>query len=228
MHDELELQNISTMEEARHKDKIIERKFRKSVHAHFNKDESKRNPFQSTYTGNTRYTSPELREGTKPSLEVQRIKEGKCKFCGDKWDPKHRCLHKKLYAYEEELEVNEPMENDANSQQNYHPGIKDDSPQISLAAITGISQPQILKIKGHIKNNNVTILIDSGSTHNFVNVNLAKLFNLFIHPIPNMKVMVADGKKIDNMEKCHRFKLQMVTMVTNLGYILCKSQRTFY
>ena len=56
-------------------------------------------------------------------------------------DPKHRCLHKKLYACETELEINEPMENDANSQQNYHLGIEDDSPQISLAAITGISQP---------------------------------------------------------------------------------------
>ena len=66
-----------------------------------------------------------------------------------------------------------------------------------------------MKIKGHINNNNVTVLIDSGSTHNFVNVNLAKIFNLFIRPVPNMKVMVVDGKKIDNVGKCHKVKLQM-------------------
>ena len=124
-------------------------------------------------------------------------------------NPKHRCLQKKLYACEAELEVKEPIENDVNSQQDYHPGIEDDSPQISLAAITGISQPQTLKNKGHIKNNNITVVIDSGSTHNFVNVNLAKVFNLFIRLVPNMKVMVADGKKIDNVGKCHKVKLQM-------------------
>ena len=95
----------------------------------------------------------------KPSLEDQRIKEGKCKFYADKWDPKHICLQKKLYACEAELEVNEPIENDANRQQNFHPGIEDESPQISLVAVTRISQPQTLKIKGHIKNNNVTVLI---------------------------------------------------------------------
>ena len=83
----------------------------------------------------------------------------------------------------------------------YHLGIEDKSPQISLAAITGISQPQTLKIKGHIKNNNVTVLIDSSSTHNFVNVNLAKVFNLFIRPVPNLTVMVADGKNIDKIGK---------------------------
>ena len=96
-----------------------------------------------------------------------------------------------------------------NSQQDYHPGIEDDSPQISLAAITRISQSHTLKIKGHIKINNVTVLIGSGSTHNFVNASLAKIFNLFVCPVPNMKVMVADGKKIDNVGKCHKVKLQM-------------------
>ena len=101
------------MEEARRKAKIIESK---SVHTNVDQDNSKKNPLHSGYTRNPRYTPPQLKEGTKPSLEAQRIKEGKCKFCGDKWDPKHRCLQKKLYACEAELEVNEPIENDVNIQ----------------------------------------------------------------------------------------------------------------
>ena len=107
---------------------------------------TQKKPLQSGYIGNPRYTPPLLREGTKPSLEAKRIKEGKCKFCGDKWDPNHRCLPNKLYACEVELEVNEPIENDVNSQEDYHLGIEDDSPQISLASITRISQLQTLKI----------------------------------------------------------------------------------
>ena len=47
------------------------------------------------------------------------------------------------------------------------------------------------------------------STHNFINVNLAKVFKLFIFLVPNMKVMVADGKKTGNVGKCHKVKLQM-------------------
>ena len=96
------------MEEARRKARIIERK---SFHTIVDKYDPKKNPLQSGYTGNPRYTPPQLREGTNPSLEAQRIK-GKCKFYGDKWDPKHRCLHKNLYAYKAKLEINETMKLD--------------------------------------------------------------------------------------------------------------------
>ena len=40
----------------------------------------------------------------KRSLEVQRMKEGKCKRCGEIWDPRHRCCIEdnlnKLYTCE--------------------------------------------------------------------------------------------------------------------------------
>ena len=107
------------MDEAWHKAMIIERK---SVHTNFDQDDSKKNPLQSGYTGNPRYTLRQLREGTNPILKVQRIKKGKCKFCGDKCDPKNICLQKKLYSCEveeQEFEVEEPIENDASSKQEY-------------------------------------------------------------------------------------------------------------
>ena len=67
IRDELELHNISTMEEARCKASIIESK---SVHTIVDQDDPKKNPLQSGYTRNPRYTPPQLREGTKPSLEA--------------------------------------------------------------------------------------------------------------------------------------------------------------
>jgi hypothetical protein len=54
----------------------------------------------------------------------------------------------------------------------------------------------MLKLKGHIKKDNVTVLIDTGSTHNFIDINVARNLKLFLYPVPNMKVMVADDKKI--------------------------------
>lgn len=75
--------------------------------------------------------------------------------------------------------------------------------------MTGISQPQTLKLKGHINKNNVVVLIDSSSTHNFLDATTAKRLNIFSFPLPNMKVMVADGKKIEKVGKCHTVKLQI-------------------
>ena len=66
-----------------------------------------------------------------------------------------------------------------------------------------------MKLRGHVKKENVTILIDTGSTHNFIDVNVAKRLNLFIYPAIDIRVMVADGKKIDGIRKGHKVKLQI-------------------
>ena len=101
----------------------------------------------STNVGTSKYMQPHLREGSKPTLEAQRMKEGSCKYCREKWDPKHRCLQKsnpqKLYAYEakEEEKVSEgeeSSEEDTGNQRDCHSELEDDTPKISLASITGI------------------------------------------------------------------------------------------
>jgi hypothetical protein len=169
----------------------------------FNKVYSRRSVPQTT--GNDKYIPPNLREDRRRSLESQRIKEGKCKRCGEKWDPRHRCQiednSKKLYTCEAEKDdesdsaesINEEMENFQNDTSKL---IEDNTPRISLATITGITQPQTLKLKGHIKNDNVIVLIDTRSTHNFLDIKIARKLKLFVYLVPDMKVMVADGKKI--------------------------------
>ena len=82
-------------------------------------------------------------------------------------------------------------------------------PKISLVVIIGIAQPQTLKLRGYAKKENATMLIDTGSTHNFIDINVAKRLNLFVYPIVDTRVMVADGKTIDGVRKCHKVKLQI-------------------
>ena len=81
-------------------------------------------------------------------MEKQRMREGKCKRCGENWDPKHRCANEKvknLYSCE--------ATNDANSTDSCIEGLEDNLefslvvdgetiPQVSLSAMTGILQPQ--------------------------------------------------------------------------------------
>ena len=67
------------------------------------------------------------------------MREGKCKYCGEKWDPKHICLQRsnpqKLYACEAEEEENiseceEPSEEDTRTQHECHSELEDDTPKI--------------------------------------------------------------------------------------------------
>ena len=80
---------------------------------------------------------------------------------------------------------------------------------ISCNALAGITTPQTLKIEGHIKKKRVIVLIDSGSTHNFIHYKVAKELNCFLYPAPECQVMVANGGTINCSRKCHNIKLTM-------------------
>jgi hypothetical protein len=64
-------------------------------------------------------------------------------------------------------------------------------------ALAGISTPQTLNIEGYIKKKKVIVLIDSGSTHNFIHYKLAKDLNCFVYPEPEFQVMIVDGGTIN-------------------------------
>ena len=89
------------------------------------------------------------------------------------------------------------------------------SPNISCNALAGITTPQTLKIEGHIKKKKLVVLIDSGSTHNFIYCKVTKEFNCFLYPAPKCQVMVANGGTINCFKKCHNIKLTMGEYVLN-------------
>ena len=102
--------------------------------------------------------------------------------------------------------INEEMENFQNDTSEL---IEENTSRISLTSITCTTQPKTLKLKGNIKNDNVNVLINTGSIHNFLDIKIARKLKLFVYPVPDMKVMVANDKKIGNVIKCHKVKLQI-------------------
>ena len=95
---------------------------------------------------------------------------------------------------------------------------------ISCNALAKITTPQILKIGEHIKNKKVIVLIDSGSTHNFIHCKIAKELNYFLYPALEFQVMVASGGTINYFGKCHNIKLSMGEYVLNtpmLSILIC-------
>eukprot|EP00253_Pinus_taeda_P003916 PITA_03916 len=89
------------------------------------------------------------------------------------------------------------------------------NPTISSNAFSRITTPQTIKIEGHIKKKKVIVLIDSGSTHNFIHCKIAKELNFFIYLAPECQLMAANGGTINCSGKCHNIKLSMGEYVLN-------------
>jgi hypothetical protein len=66
-------------------------------------------------------------------------------------------------------------------------------PVISLNALTSFSTPQTLKLIGYIKHWKVIIMVDSGSTHNFIHRHIAQETHCYIHDVNNFQIMITNG-----------------------------------
>ena len=81
------------------------------------------------------------------------------------------------------------------------------TPMLLVVAMIGISQPQTLKLFGHIKNTKVTVLVDSGSTHNFIDSRVAKQLNICIYPTTNFQVSILGNKTTPCDNKFHQVEI---------------------
>ena len=93
------------------------------------------------------------------------------------------------------------------------------TPIIYCHALYGISSPQALKIEGYLKNKKVTMLIDYGSTHNFIHYKVAKDLNCFVYPTPEFQLLIVDVGTIKCSRKCHNINISMGEYVLNSSII---------
>ena len=75
-------------------------------------------------------------------------------------------------------------------------------PEISFHAIAGTKHPQTLRLMGKLRNRAITILIDGGSTHNFIDQEVVTKFGLPVTTDQKLQVMVANRDKIDCVGQC--------------------------
>jgi hypothetical protein len=159
----------------------------------------------------TRRTTPNIyRENNAPSSKTpqptrltpqqleERKEKGLCFNCDNKYSKGHKCGEKKLfYIYCEEEEYQEQEQEPSQDENVEAISSEELTPTILCNALDGINTPQTLKIEGYIKTKKVIVLIDSGSTHNFIHYKLAKDLNCFVYPVPEFQVMIADGGTIN-------------------------------
>ena len=142
------------------------------------------NDNQPQSTMDTRRTTPNIyRENNVPSfktpqqLEERKLK-GLCFNCDNKYSKGHKCGENKLFYIdceeEEEQEKKQELSQDEDVEEI---SSEEMTPTISCHALAGIITPQTLNIEGYIKKKKVIVLLDYGSTHNFIHCKLAKALN---------------------------------------------------
>jgi hypothetical protein len=77
-------------------------------------------------------------------------------------------------------------------------GEMEETPEISLNTIKGTPNPRTMRLVGVLKNQQMVILIDSGSRHNFVDAHLAKIFGLQVQLTQSIRVRIANGQDIES------------------------------
>ncbi|KAI4302811.1 hypothetical protein MLD38_038514 [Melastoma candidum] len=129
-------------------------------------------------------------------VEERRLK-GLCFGCNEPFDRNHRCSKRQVYslvveAVEEGKEFVNGVGLDMEEQ-------RDDRVQVTLHALRGElhgGKIQTMQVSGLYKEKHLNILIDSGSTHNFVDLSLVKGMNLMVENVPPIKEVVADGRSM--------------------------------
>ena len=84
-----------------------------------------------------------------------------------------------------------------------------DEPLMSVHAIAGATPHQTMRIRGNIKKKAIIILIDLGSTHNFLDVTVAKHTGCIIQQDKPLMVAVVDGTKIASIMSCKQLTWSM-------------------
>ncbi|XP_077224918.1 uncharacterized protein LOC143858163 [Tasmannia lanceolata] len=131
---------------------------------------------------------------------------GLCYNCDERYTPGHRCKRQQIFMLDLEEDGSDGEELVEPEQQISG---ESEEPQISVHALSGSTSHQTMRIRGYIKRQPIIILIDSGSTHNFLDPGTAKRTACEVQKSQPLKVVVADGGKVTSVAECKGLKWVM-------------------
>ena len=145
----------------------------------------------------------------------ERRKRGLCYNYDEKWGVGHKCKNAKFFLLEgielacglqfgvQITELEEEVENEVvpkavgNSQVTQEEGV-----EITLYALTGTPTPDTIRAKGKINGSGLVILVDTSSTHNFVDALLVSSLQLKVDVSRILEVKVANGTMVRTQGFC--------------------------
>ncbi|PHT86534.1 hypothetical protein T459_08640 [Capsicum annuum] len=126
---------------------------------------------------------------------------GLCFWCDENFVAGHNCRkRKKLFIFEvdKEIDGNELEECLEEPMCLKEDELEDPSvnPQISVHAMDGTVDYRTMRVKVALRGKMVYVLINSGATHNFIDVGTAKRLGCQLEPVFSFAVSVENGSKV--------------------------------
>ncbi|CAO2151592.1 unnamed protein product [Urochloa humidicola] len=186
----------------------VQKEFKRSVYSYSHKQDNPVSLPLPPWRDKPGVSLPEDRRGTESSrarsvsdrwsnLKAYRRAQGLCQNCAEKWSRDHKCADKvQLHVLQELVEViaAEATSNEADESA-YSP-----SEQLffslSSAAVSGVPAPRTMCMTGVIQGKPMRILVDSGSSHTFINSQLAQHLVGVLPISSSVNVQVANGQSL--------------------------------
>ncbi|KAM1650728.1 hypothetical protein ACFX1R_004349 [Malus domestica] len=131
----------------------------------------------------------------KLSLEeiAKKRERGEYWFCVEKWSKGHKCGQKQLLM----LDFVEPEEEFEDARSELQPEFQ--NMELSECAFYGTNLPQktqTMKVEGLVGKHSMRMLLDSGSTHSFIDFQLTKHMGWTLQPTQPCNVIIANGGNV--------------------------------
>lgn len=151
-----------------------------------------------------------------PKQLASRIEEGLCLYCNDKDGPTHKCRQPCLFKMtpQEEgasqlVDTLEEPELELDNDTGMH---TEEFSEVSVHAIEGSHNNKIITLIGRRGKQQFSILIDGGSTHSFLDEQMASKLRCELVKTHPMKVQVANGNHLVSQFECAGFTWKMGDM----------------
>ncbi|XP_057775458.1 uncharacterized protein LOC130994433 [Salvia miltiorrhiza] len=145
-----------------------------------------------------------------PAETREKRERGLCFHCDQKWNPAHRCKSKGTVMLlegddiepSEDIEPTEPADHSLDETL-----IMGDIS--SLHSLSGATHPRSLRLWGTTLNQRFQVMIDNGSTHNFITPALAERLKLPLSPVPSFRVRIGNDDSIICQHVCHHTTINL-------------------
>ncbi|KAG8386877.1 hypothetical protein BUALT_Bualt03G0194600 [Buddleja alternifolia] len=151
-------------------------------------------------------------------------RKGLCFQCKAAYHPMHDCPMKhlrvllvaddegpllELKEIEMDTEPEEQTEQAGGEQTEQAGGEQLDLAALSLCSAVGFSGPRTMRLKGFVAGREVTILVDSGASHNFISSKLVGQMGLRVVTTGRFGVQLGDGQRTDSAGVCQNLVVQL-------------------
>lgn len=158
-------------------------------------------PFSPLLPSPARPPPPAVRRLTQEEIASRR-ERGLCFNCDERYHRGHCCTSRAFLLISEEEDPNSPLIHPPDPQRDTQtltpPDPLDPYPaQISFNSLAGNVAPETLRFMGTIDDHLVVLLVDGGSTHNFIQHQLVSQLGLSTRSTTPLRAMVGNGQQLE-------------------------------